>query len=253
MKDFEFYKIIRFSTIRGKLQKVFSKLNNVYNAIPETKGCLDNIEKEGGCRAWCCKVQTPQFLYSEFLFLWNFISKNWVDDEICDLFEKCMLSAINEIPSKGCVLFDNKTNMCRVHSVRPYNCRIYGITPDEEFNPRYERLKEEYKTILGATIKPQCELVSTVDDSKITTQDTMNLWIRLVGCDRFIGIPAKLITDEFGGSYRTPHDHILLYNMPENVLNGLAGIKMYNDPFEKIRAVSELMSHIRNFYKGKSK
>ncbi len=253
MKDFEFYKVIRLSTISSKLQKVFSKLNNIYNAIPETRGCLDNIGSEGGCRAWCCKIQTPQLLYSEFLFLWSFISKNWVDDEICDLFEKCMLSAINEIPSKGCVFFDKEINMCRVHDVRPYNCRIYGITPDEEFNPRYERLKEEYKTIMGATVKPQCNLVFTVDDSEVTVKNTDDWWNELAGVERFIGIPMKLVTDRMGGSYRTPHDHVLLYNMPENVLNGLAGIKMYNDSFEKIRAVSELMSHIRNFFRGKSK
>lgn len=244
MKDFEFYKTVRLSKSK-KVQKAFPKLHNIYNSIPNTKGCLDNISKGGGCNAWCCKIQTPQLLYSEFLLIWNFISKNWNDEEICDLFEECMMNAINEIPSKGCVFFDKEENLCRVHKHRPYNCRIYGITPDEEFNPRYERLKEEYKTILGATIKPQCKLVSTTDDSKVTVKNTDDWWNDIAGVERMIGIPMKLVTDEFGGTYRTPHDHVLLYNMPENVLNGLAAIKMYNDHFDKIKAVGEIMSNLR--------
>jgi hypothetical protein len=60
----------------------------------------------------------------------------------------------------------------------------------------------------------------------------------------------SLVTDEFGGTYRTPHDHVLLYNMPENVLNALAGIKLYTDEFDKIRGVSALMENLRNYFRG---
>ncbi len=252
MKDFEFYKTIRLSRNK-KTQKAFSKLHNIYNSIPATKGCLEGISEEGGCNAWCCRIQTPQLLYSEFLLLWHFISKNWDDKELCDLFEKCMLNAINDIPSKGCVFFDKETCMCKVHDVRPYNCRIYGITPPEEFNPRYEKIKEEYKTIFGATIKPQCELVSTVDGKELTTKNTDDWWNEIASVERMIGIPMKLVTDEFGGTYRTPHDHVLLYNMPENVLNGLAAIKLYTDNFDKIKEVGAIMSSLRNYFRGIAK
>jgi Fe-S-cluster containining protein len=252
LKDFEFYKTVRLSK-NEKTQKAFSKLHDIYNGIPDTKGCLDNISLEGGCNGWCCKIQTPQLLYSEFLLIWDFISKNWDDEVLCDLFEKCMRNAINDIPSKGCVFFDDKENLCRVHKIRPYNCRIYGITPPEEFNPRYEKLKEEYKTIIGANIKPQCELVSTVDNVEITTKQTDDWWNELAGVERMIGIPMSLVTDEFGGTYRTPHDHVLLYNMPENVLNALAGIKLYTDELDKVKGVTEIMSNIRNYFRGIAK
>jgi hypothetical protein len=164
-----------------------------------------------------------------------------------------MRNAINDIPSKGCVFFNNEIQQCRVHKFRPYNCRIYGITPDEEFNPRYEKLKEEYKTIIGASVKPQCKLVSTKDGSEITTKKTDDWWNELAGVERMIGIPMDLVTDEFGGTYRTPHDHVLLYNMPENVLNALAGIKLYTDEFDKIRGVSALMENLRGYFRGISK
>ena len=253
MKDFEFYKTIRLSIKSNKIQKSFSRLHNIYNTIPETQGCIENISKTKGCNAWCCRIQVPQLLYSEFLLIWYFISKNWNDKEICDLFEKCMLNAINEVPSKSCVFFDDEQNLCGIHKVRPYNCRIYCITPDEEFNPRYEKLKKEYKEFIGAVVKPQCDLVSTCDGSEITVEDINEWWNKLVAVDKSIGIPIKLITDEFGGSYRSPHDHILLYNMPENVLNSLAGIKMYTNYFDKLKAVSEIMFHIRNYFKEISK
>jgi Txe/YoeB family toxin of Txe-Axe toxin-antitoxin module len=142
--------------------------------------------------------------------------------------------------------------MCEVHKVRPYNCRIYGITPNEEFEPRYEKLKKEYDSILGAVIKPQCGLVSTVDDKEITKKDIDDWWEELVEIERSIGIPKDMITDAMGGSYRTPHDHVLLYNMPENVLNALSGIKQYTDEFDKKKAIKELIQVIKNVFRNKS-
>ncbi len=253
MKDFEFYKTIRLFDDKKKTVGVFSALHNLYHKIPDTKGCMENINiKGGGCNGWCCLIQTPQLLYSEFLLIWDFVSRNWIDSEVCDLFEKCMLNAVNPIPSKGCVFFDEKSSMCNIHKVRPYNCRIYGITPDEEFEPRYLRLKEEYKTILGAIVKPQCLLVSTIDNKKIAKEDIDKWWGKLVKIEKSIGIPKDMITDEMGGSYRTPHDHVLLYNMPENVLNALFGIKKYKDEFEKKKMIKELIQVIRNVFPHKS-
>jgi hypothetical protein len=192
-------------------------------------------------------------LYSEFLLIWDFISKNWNDNNICDLFEKCMINAVTEIPSKECVFFDKEHKSCKIHNIRSYNCRVYGITPEEEFRHRYEKLKKEYNEITGAIIREQCNLVSICDGSIITIKDTDMWWNKLIQIEHLMGIPMKMITDKFGGSYRTPHDHILLYNMPENVLNSLSGIRLYSDHVERIRAVGEIMSCIRNYFKGISK
>jgi len=252
MKDFGFYKTIRLLK-NEKILKDILKLHNVYSGIPQTTGCLENISaSENCCKAICCRIQTPQLLYSEFLLIWNHISKKWNDEEICDLFEKCMLNAIDELPSKGCVFFDDEKYICKVHKKRPLNCRIYGITPDEEFNPRYEKLKKEYDSISGAVILPQCSLVSTVDNKEVTTEDTNRWWNEIVEIEKSIGIPKKMVTDAMGGSYRSPHDHVLLYNMPENVLNSLSGIKIYKNEFDKKRMVKELIGVIKSVFKSKS-
>lgn len=248
INDFEFYGNIRLSKLE-KPDDIFLRIIDVYHTIPETKGCLDNI---GGCGGWCCQIQTPQLLYSEFLLIWNYIANKWDDDEICSLLEKCMINVISNIPSKKCVFFDEDSKLCRIHKVRPYNCRIYGITPDKEFKPRYKRLKKEYKNIIGSVIKPQCLLVSTVDDAEVTTKDTDRWWKNLKKVENILGVPKKLITDEPGGSYRTPHDHILLYNMPDNILNSLMGIREYEDNADKLKAIKLLMSIIENFFKKAS-
>jgi len=253
MKDFEFYKTIRLSDNNENLKKAFSKLHNLYNTIPDTKGCMENINAEGECcKAWCCRIQTPQFLYSEFLLLWNFVSKNWTDEEICELFERCMLNAVDPLPSKGCVFFDGDTCLCEAHKRRPYNCRIYGITPNEEFEPRYKKLEEEYKSIVGAVIKPQCPLVSTSDGSDVNIDMANEWWKKLVDIEKSIGIPKDMVTDAMGGSYRTPHDHVLLYNMPENVLNALSGVKKYTDELEKKTVIKGLIQVIKNVFTSKS-
>jgi len=161
-----------------------------------------------------------------------------------------MLNAVGILPTKQCVFFQSETKLCSIHKVRPYNCRIYGITPAEEFNPRYERLKKEYEQIPGAVIRPQCDLVSTEDGSVVTTKDTDKWWDKVVEVERKIGIRKNLITDEMGGSYRTPHDHILLYLMPENVLNGLAGIRNYDEWQKKVEAVDNLISVMKEHFRN---
>lgn len=247
MENFKFYKTIRVND--PNVKKQFARLHTVYSTMPATKGCMENL---GSCKGWCCKIQTPQFLYSEFLLAWNYIQRKWDDEEVLDLFEKCMINAVDSNPSKGCVFFDEKSCLCTIHKVRPYNCRIYGITPPEEFNPRYEKLKEEYKNVIGAMLKPQCDLVSTENDSKVSTNDTDKWWGKINEIERLIGIPKKDITDDIdGGSYRSPHDHVLLYNMPDNVIMTLAGIRMYDKWEDRVLMVKDLMQAIRAFFARK--
>lgn len=246
MKDF--YQKIRVDN--SKVKNSFSSLHNLYNKIPSTKGCLDNIEENECCGGWCCKIQTPQLLYCEFLLIWKYLSTSLIDDELCKLFRKCMLNATNDAPTKGCIFFDGKKKLCKIHNVRPYNCRIYGITPEKEFNDRYDRLREQYKNVPNANIEKQCSLVSTEDGLKITSKDTDKWWKVLNKIEKSIGIREKNITDKPGGSYRAPHDHVLLYNMPDNVLSGISGIRLYESYVDKIRAIDEIINNIKGYFKN---
>ena len=244
---FDFYKEIRLNN-NSKIKNSFKKLSNLYKSIPETKGCLENISKDLGCGGWCCQFQCPQLLYSEFLYLYDYLSQKLSNEDFLEILRKGMINSVDSNVTKGCIFFDINTKLCKCHDVRPYNCHIYGITPFEEFNPRYERLKEKYKYTLGAIIKQQCDLVSTVSGKKVTTKDTNRWWNRLKNIEKSIGIKEELITDEIGGSYRTPHDHLILYLMPDNVIMSLNGIRMYDNHNDKIRMVDSLINSIREIY-----
>jgi len=242
----DFYHKIRATDDKSK--KAFPKLKKVYKEIPETKGCMDHLSQ---CHAYCCRFQTPQLLYAEFLLIWNHIASQWNNDEICDLFERCMLCAVDHLSSKRCVFFDPKKSVCLIHDIRPYNCRVYGHVPSEEFNPRYERLKEEYAKYVMAAIHPQCDLVKTKEGEKITTKDTNRWWGDISSIEFGIGVPQDQINDDPGGSYRAPHDHILLYMMPDNVLNAVGGISLYEKHDEKMLAVHDIMMGLKKHFKGK--
>lgn len=243
METFGFYKRIR--TDSDKPKNACSKLHNLYNKIPATVGCMVNIEKEDGCKGWCCKHQSPQLLYSEFLNLWYRVMKDWDVEDICDVIEKSLNNYVMGSTTKGCVFFDADTKMCKVHTKRPYNCRIYGITPDEEFRPRLERMKETYKDVLDAIIKDQCHLIKTVDGKEVTTDDTNIWWETLVEIEKGIGIPAENVNDDMGGSYRAPHDHVLLYMLPDSIMQKLQEIRFIDNYDEKVAIVRKYMDAVR--------
>lgn len=243
METFGFYKTIRIGSDKPK--QSCSKLHNLYNKIPDTEGCMANIEKKDGCKGWCCMCQSPQLFYSEFLNLWNSVMREWDVEDICDIIEKSLNNYVMGATTKGCVFFDEDTKMCLVHKKRPYNCRIYGITPEEEFKPRLERMKETYKDIVGAVIKDQCHLIKTTDNKDVSIEDTNQWWDQLVEIERSIGIQRDNINDDMGGSYRTPHDHVLLYTLPDDIMLKLQEIRFIDNYNEKMDIVKKYMNAVR--------
>jgi len=220
-----------------KLENCKKLLDYIYKQIPDTKGCMENIDKEGGCGAWCCAFQNPQVLYSEFLLTWDYIVKNWTDERISKLIERSLENYFTDRTSKGCVFWDRDTRKCSQHETRPFNCRIYGITPEEEWKPRYERLK-----ILYPDTREQCGLVSTEDDSEVTKKNIDKWWSELKGAEHSIGIDKDLINDNPTGSYRTYHDHVLLHFLGEDGLYTISDIREFGSDEEKKKCTAQLLS-----------
>jgi len=246
MPNFDFYKEIDIN--KETVINSFEKLKYLYNRMPETKGCIENINKEDGCGGWCCQIQFPQLLYCEFLYIWKHIKKNFSNEDLCNIIEQSMMNVVKGDMTKGCIFFNKETKLCKIHNVRPLNCYLYGITPEEEFDIRFKKMKEKYKHNLGMKIKEQCDMVSTCNNKELTTKDTKRFWNELVEIEKEMGIEEENINDKTGGSYRSPHDHLLFFLMPDNVLSGLAGIQMYSDASDKIKTVNEIMVNIRKFY-----
>lgn len=198
---------------------IFSALRSLYNSIPDTKGCMENLEK---CKGWCCKLNSPQVLYCEFMYVWNYVIKDWDYDKIISLVGKCLKNYLSNAFNKPCVFFDEGKCLCEIHNKRNFNCRLFGITPEEEIKPRIERLRENFKSDILAEIKDQCLLVETIDCKKITKKDTDRWWKKLEEIEQDAGIDKKLITDAPGGTYRMYHDHVLIQLFPDDIMRQLS-------------------------------
>jgi Fe-S-cluster containining protein len=240
----DFYRTLRVNN--PKLESCFSKLASLYNSIPDTEGCLENNTEKDGCNSWCCFLQCPQMLYVEFLFAMKQILKEWDTNKIAVLVERSIRNYVKGFTTKGCIFFNEDTNLCDCHKKRSYNCRIYSITPYEEFHPRYLKAKEAYKNAKMAIVRDQCNLCKTINGEKITTEDTNRWWNKLVEIERSAGIKKQLINDGPGGSYRTPHDHILMYFLSEELLEKLQTIRLYATDDEKRIAVDAFINVFYN-------
>ena len=241
----------RFSSKSQQESKIITKeealenLKKFYEQIPETEGCLENICKEDGCKSWCCSKQNAQVLQVEFLYAWSYVLKHFSNEEIIILIERAFRNYLNDDFSKGCVFHDEETKLCKIHKVRGFNCFLYGITPENEFNERYERLKEEHKNEIGADIRPQCKLVRTIDRGIPTKEETDQWWQELKEIEKSIGIKESDIHDGSGGSYRTYHDYILMRFLPDEILQQMTVLRLYGGIEEKEQFVCNAMEYLR--------
>jgi len=231
-----------------KVDKALDRLKDFYKKLPETKGCLEHINKpkeEGGCSAWCCKTQSPSVLYVEFLLTWKFILATFEVDKIIDLIHTALQNYLSNIINKGCIFFDNESNLCVQHESRPLACRQYAITPEEEFNKKLVKLRVLYKDRTDAFFRDQCNLVSTADGSAVTTKDTDKWWKELTSIEENFGIKRKRITEEPGGTYRTYPEHILMKVFSSDMLDTLQVLREFGSEQERFMVVSAYMEHVR--------
>ncbi len=233
----------------SKIELIKNRLKTIYSEIPETTGCLDCIQKpvkDGGCNGYCCSSQNPQVLYCEFMNAW----KNWLKtksmDDLLGLIERSLRNYLSNSLNKGCVFFDKEKKECLNYETRSFNCQTYGIIPDEEFKPRYEKMKLLSKKEIGYFVKDQCKVPKTVDGSEFTKKDIDRIWNNLVNLENEIGISKDKINDDFGGSYRTYHDYIIIHVFPEDIMIKLSLIRQHGKREEVEETIYNLMKTLRD-------
>lgn len=232
------------TTDKKKLNIANKSLRVLYSKMPATKGCIENINKQNGCNAWCCDVQTPQVLYVEFLHTWKYMIENFTYDQFVEIVQNALNKYLFAEKNEACIFFDRSSRMCKQHDTRPYNCRIYGITPDEEFRPRYEKLK-----VIYPNIKYQCSLVQTVDNKAVTKKNIDDWWLELKSIELYIGVRQDLINDADGGTYRTLHDHMLLHILGEEGMEYLSFYRENGSDHEKSDIIHNLSKKLDAFFK----
>ena len=232
----------------SQIKEGVEKINEIYNEIPETTGCLKYIEmpkEDGGCEGKCCLHQNPSVLYIEFMNTWKYVMSNFSMDEITNLIESALRNYLSDAPTKGCVFFDRDKKICTQHEARPYNCRMYSQIPDEEFKPRYEALKVLQEKDFRTVVMPQCDLTETVGN-KPTKEQSDSWWERMKDIEKECGIPEEEITDDQYGTYRTYHDHIILHVFPRWALEEITKMKMHGSFQEKELAILKTMSWLKD-------
>lgn len=247
--------IIREPLLDDRIDGIVQKLLSVYSQMPQTVGCLENINKskeEGGCGGWCCRQQSCQVLYCEFINTWRYILKFWSINDTVDVIERSVRNYLSQDVAKGCVFFDREKKLCKIYKTRSFNCRIYSIIPVEEFNARMKRLITEYKDRFDVVLRDQCNLVKTKDGKDVTAEDTDKWWRELNKVEALL-VPKDLINDKAEGSYRTYHDHILLQLFHPNTLMDLTQVRLHGTQQEKENAINTLIKSVWNKVEEKVK
>lgn len=100
------------------------KLNKIYEAFPETTCKVS-------CGDWCCSkleelfdengnyMSLPMIYSIEYLNILNHLKKKYTQEQI-DSFADFN----NKKPM--CCFRDSANNACRIHTVHPFSCRVYG-------------------------------------------------------------------------------------------------------------------------------
>lgn len=237
----------------SKLEKSLENLNRFYAKIPQTEGCMKNIaipKEEGGCGGWCCKVNNPSVLYVEFLNSWKGMMKNKTMEEILAIVEKALRNFLSDLFSKPCIFWNDSTYLCEQHETRPFACREYGIIPEEHFKPRLARLKVISEKRMGVNLRDQCNLVHISDDKKWSAKKSNKVWEDIIEIEKELGVEPNRINDSVFGSYKTYHDHLLYYLLPEQTMQDLSVVRQYGKKEDKEQTIEGIMSYLKSKLAG---
>jgi Fe-S-cluster containining protein len=209
-------------------------LNVLYNGMPATSGCEKCEEINGDDARWCCRTQSPSMYYVEFLQVLKAIGDNWDEEKKTEVVLRAVRNYLDNSLSKGCVFYDNE---CTIYSDRPFACRMYGVISKENWDKRWETLKNRQGDQFEA--RPQCDLVTS--EEEITPEMEAKWFLHTRKSEERIGIAPEIINrhDLGGGSYRTFHDHLLLEFFGENLLSALTQARMTDSTPEEIDLLIE--------------
>jgi len=218
----------------NNLVRPLAILQVLYNSLPETRGC-ENCEETNGKDNlhYCCKENTPSMYYAEFLRVWKKVQNTWSKKRKLDLFIRAITNYLSTELQKGCIFYNKG---CTCYEDRPLTCRNYGVISQESWDKRVSSIKKREGE--DFYIKPQCNLVSTIDGKAVTEKQEEKWFERTTDAEKALGIKKQYIDlhDIPGGSYRMFHDHLLLEVLEVPAMNKLTEIKMTKPSKEDIES-----------------
>jgi Fe-S-cluster containining protein len=172
---------IRESSLQGPMVS----LQVLYDGMPKTSGCDQCPEINGENKDWCCLSQNPSMYYVEFLKVYETVEK-WDRAKRKELILRALRNYLDNSLNKGCIFYDKG---CQVYAERPFGCRMYGVIPKENWDKRWELLKERQGDTFEA--KPQCPLVTA--DKQISPENEDRWFLNTRQCEDRIGVTREVI------------------------------------------------------------
>ena len=214
-----------------KSEEVLKELNEIYDEMPDTVGCVS-------CGK-CCRVQHPHCYFSEFLNMYSYIIDSWDQKGISDLVSSCVERYLSNELNKPCV-FLGANNMCKIYEKRDYNCRAFGIIPKKAYAKHVQEVKKNFPG-MRLDLEKQSDCCGGVKPEKyIGAKKLDNLFGRIYELDRDLGVSQDDITAQ--NNYMTFHDHFLLfvYGAYPDFLNQLTAVKRSGSESDKKQIIDEI-------------
>lgn len=117
----------------AKKNKLFEKLNNIYETLPKGE-CT-------GCGS-CC-MESVGINLIEFLNIYNYLQDK--DELRKKSLDRIMDYYFMEFMEKRSCPFKDENNRCEIYDVRPLNCRLFGHWKKEDYNKNLKDITEKNK------------------------------------------------------------------------------------------------------------
>jgi Fe-S-cluster containining protein len=206
-------------------------LENAYSELPKTVGCTS----EGTC----CKVQHPHCYYIEFVYMMKHIVDNWPQEKRYELHIKCTENYLNNDINKQCIFLTDDMR-CDIHKVRDFNCRSFGIIPEDAYRERYKKKKKEFNgKCLSLKRQKDCCL-NVAPESFISQEKLDDIFNKIYEMDKSIGVDKQSI--ENTDNYMTFHDHYMLhcYSSSLTILESLTEVKKNGTKEDKVMLLQDM-------------
>jgi len=198
------------------MQLVPSRKTTTLAAELEAVYAAENLSTVCCRQCTCCRVACPQMKFSEANNIIDTIWNKWDKADKKDLLVTSVKYYFSDSLIKPCPLLSGNT--CRAYDIRPLNCRLYGLWPEDMWESRVEMfVKSTGLDRDKIPLNRQCPNVRRADGLPPMTRDQIEKRFRaLDAMDAVLGISEAKIKSAW--NYRTIHDWVLLKFWGEDVL-----------------------------------
>jgi len=198
------------------MQLAPSRKTTTLAAELEAVYALENLSTVCCRQCTCCRVACPQMKFSEANNIIDTIWNQWNKADKKALLMTCVKYYFSDSLIKPCPLLDGSE--CRIYGIRPLNCRLYGLWPEDMWENRVGMfVKSTGLERDKIPLNRQCTSVRRAGGlPPLMAEQIEKLFRALDAMDAVLGVSEAKIKSSW--NYRTIHDWLLLKFWGEDVL-----------------------------------